>query len=153
MIVTYKKCYHQLTRVFGSFLNSVSSQIEGEETPHEFNRFLYLFGVPLGLNIDAAIADRTLFKLNITLERYLRFPLVRVVNRSFYKKNYTEEKIIGWVRAAINEGRINSHKFMEWMEDQKGYDVDLILDEEGKISDNAIRYFLLAHGVLGVVKD
>lgn len=153
LIVSYKKCYHQATRVFGRFLNSVSSQIEGEETPHEFNRFLYLFGVPLGLNIDAAIADRTLFKRTITLERYLRFPLVRVANKCFYEKHYTEGNIIGWVRAAINEGRINSHKFIEWMGDQKGYDVDLILDEEEKISDDAIRYFLLAHGVLGVVKD
>lgn len=152
LIASYAKFYHRATKVFSRSVNGVLSKIEGEETPHDFNRLLYLFGVPIGLNVDAALADRTLDKEAVTLERYIRLSLIRRVNQWFYMEHYVEREIIRWVRTAINNNRINSFKFIEWMEEQDGYCVDLLLGKNGQITDDAIRYFLLVHGVLGIMK-
>lgn len=152
LIASYAKFYHRATKVFSRPLNGVLSKIEGEETPHDFNRLLYLFGVPIGLNVDAALADRTLDKEAVTLERYIRLSLIRRVNQWFYKEHYVEREIIKWVKTAINNNRINSSKFIEWMEEQDGYDIRLLFDQHDQITDDAIRYFLLVHGVLGIMK-
>ncbi|MCB1107917.1 MAG: hypothetical protein KDK76_07475, partial [Chlamydiia bacterium] len=118
----------------------------GVETVQFWNSYLYYYGEPIGMHLDGADEDVTIDEESTRGLRLLYFYWVRNVRQRFFEEHYTEENVIRWVQDA-NE-RLTEQKLRNWFETQEIFGKNLF--EEGRLSHDAARYFLLKNGVLGL---
>lgn len=125
-----------------------------DRTTHQNNVFRIMIGEPIGLNVDRAFQDPTVNYFLIWTNRLNWISFIRDFNRRFHQKDFTEKKIIKWIQKDLLEEtpKINCLALTNWLDANIPKFLHSSVYKDG-ISDDAIKYCLVRHGVLGICKD
>ena len=121
----------------------------GEHTPHRKNLYLKFYGESIGLNIEATDNDSTTSSF-MGSSRLFWIWWVRRAKREFYTEHYTPEHLVTWVQEQAKTGQRLSWKKLECWFKEHGLRGHEVCTDSGELKEEAIRFFLLKLGALGI---
>jgi len=105
-------------------------------TPQRINSYRLFYGQLLGFNLDFSRCDSTQFPEDVAFSRLIWHRYVIYWGKVFFDEYYTEKNLISWV---LDKSFIERPQIVQWFKERNIYDIE----------EDAARYFLLSHGVLG----
>ncbi|NRA90752.1 MAG: hypothetical protein HRU43_06465 [Simkaniaceae bacterium] len=105
-------------------------------TPQRINSYRLFYGELLGFNLDFSRCDPTQFPEDVAFSRLIWHRYVIYWGKVFFDGYYTEKNLISWV---LDKSFIERPQIQKWFKERN-------IDD---INEDAARYFLLSHEVLG----
>ena len=112
-------------------------RFSSDGTPQLINSYRIFYGGPLGFNQDYAKSDATQSSDGAPFSRLIWQRWVTSTSQEFFRDFYTEKNLIKWVQASEFTKLTN---VASWFAEHS----------IGEVNNDAARFFLLKHGVLGV---